>query len=781
MKMKSVRILLLLLLAPFFNPFQAIAKGLCAWDGPMANSIFWSPELTYNNPDFRPFLFSFDRLYEYKWAEPEYLYRDNSAEWVDYCSMRASRAEVDSFVYNSTVSEMEAVLTATKSGKLVSGKFKDNTMAKYLNSNRDINALEYLVYAKKCEVHATSGYYDPWEEAPPKNIKVMRQLYQEGQKSAEKATKPILKLRYAYQAVRLAHYAGDFSQAIGTYDNLIAPLNIQSVVKYWAMGNKAGALLSSGKRAEALYLFSQVFEKCPTKRVQMYYSFRPQSDDEWSEVMNLCSNNREKSTLHLIRAIHPHAQTIEEMKSIYVLDPQSDYLTLLLIREINKLETSLMDYEFDFKFPIPVEYKNEITDDGSKMSGEYLYTFKKFVSAKVAEKKVKDLRAWQLAEGYLMFLTGEFQNASRIMESLSDTENNPKTKSQIRSFLYLLKVSQMQSIDRGTEESMYNEYLNLGLEKAKNEDNQWEVENVKTNVYNCMLANFSRCYERKGETGKAFLCKKGIKGLFSNTDVSIVDNILKWAVNPSTSFEKHLLEKEFNDNGISGTDVLWDIKGTYYLRKGELSNAKAAYERTSVSYRENQYGYFQIHFNPFESFINDRHDEAETRYGTAADNNKLWLVNKMAEMEEEAGKNTQKAAENYFKLGNAWYNISYFGPGWRALAYSRSGSDLFYFDMDGDEYISKEFIESQKASLFYNMNPAISYYEKALNQKPAPELGAKIQFGMAKCKLNQTYTRNGNAQAVYQEYEQLKKSFAGTRYYAEIIRECSYFKNYINK
>ncbi len=781
MKLRKIDFLFILFLSPFFFVNESSAKGMCAWDGPMANSVFWSPELTYYNTDLRPFLFSFDRLYDYKWAEPEYLYRDNSTEWVDYCSSRASRAEVDSFVYASKLSELESVLNAAKSGKLITGKFKDNTMARYLRDNQDISALEYLVFAKKCEPHTTSSYYEAWEEAPPKNLKLMRQLYQEAQKNSEKATKLVLKLRYAYQAVRLAHYSGDFSQAIGTYDQLIAPLKTESVVKYWALGNKAGALLSSGRRPEALYLFSVVFEKCPTKRVPMYYSFRPQSDDEWAEVMNLCKNNREKSTLHLIRAINPDAQVVEEMESVYKLEPQSDYLTLLLVREINKLETNLMNYDFKFEFPIPMEYKNDITDDGSQMSSEYLYRFKKYVSGKVADKKVKDLRVWQLAEGYLMYLTGDFQAAAQIMESLESTETNAKTKRQIRTFRYLLKISQLKNLDKTTEENLYMEYLSLGYEDVKNYENEWEFEYGHKYVYQCMLSNFSRCYKQQGEIGKAFICEKGIKGLFENTNLAVVENALKWATRPSTSFEKHLVEKEFAQAGISGAEVLWDIKGTYYLRKGDLKNAKSAYEQVSESYRQQASGYFLLHFNPFEGFIHDRHDEAEERFGTALDNHKLWLVNKMIELEEEAIRNPQKAAENYFKLGNAWYNMSFFGPGWRALAYYRSGSDLFYFDIDPDDYLTAEQIESQKSSLFYDMNPALSLYEKALSQNPNSELGAKIRFGMAKCKLNQTYTKNGTVNELNQQYSLLKKSYAGTKYYAEIIRECSYFRNYINK
>lgn len=762
-------------------PLTLNAKGLCSWEGPITNNVFWNPEFTYFNKDFKPFLFSFDRLYEYQWDEPAYRYKDNSAEWIEYCSHRASRAEVDSFVYASTLKEVEAVLSAAKSGKLISGKFKDNTMAKFLKENKDIAALEYLVFAKKCEPHVALSYYEAWEDTPERDPRTMRLLYQEAQKNAENATKPTLKLRYAYQAVRMAHYAQDFSQAIGTYDKLIAPLKSESVIKYWALGNKAGALMQSGRRAEALYLFSVVFDKCPTKRVNMYYSFHPESDTEWRDIMTLCKNNREKSTLHLLRAIDPVAQATEEMENIYQLDPQSDYLTLLLVREINKLECNLMDYDFKFEFPIPVEYKYQIHDDGSQMSSEYLYSFKKFVSKKVVEQKVKDLRVWKLAEGYLSYLTGDFNTAESAMSALESTESNAQTLRQIQTFKFLLNLAKLTTIDRDIEEKFYTQYLSLGYENPANYSDEWEAEYAPKYVYQCMMYGFSRCYKKQGDIGKAFLCEKGIRGLFENMELSVIDNILTWALKPSNSFEKHLLEKGFKNTGLNGLDVLWDVKGTYFLRKGDLFNAKAAYEKTSSEYRMAENSYFSLHFNPLESFILDRHDEAEERYGNSPDYHKLWLVDKLMTLENEASQNPQKAAENYAKIGNAWYNMSYFAPGWRALAWARSGSDLFYFDTEPDEYITLTEIERAKGMIFYQMNPALEWYSKALTQNPTPELGAKIRFGIAKCRLNQTYTKDAKAKDLQAEYDLLRKNYASTKYYAEVIRECSYFRSYVGK
>ena len=128
----------------------------------------------------------------------------------------------------------------------------------------------------------------------------------------------------------------------------------ESVIKYWAMGHKAGAMRTLGMKVEANYLYALVFDKCPSKRVNMYYSFAPESDAEWTKLMSKCQNDREKTTLFLLRAINPLSQGLEEMENIAKIDPKSEYLTLLLVREICKLETSLMGYEFTYEFPIKV-------------------------------------------------------------------------------------------------------------------------------------------------------------------------------------------------------------------------------------------------------------------------------------------------------------------------------------------------------------------------------------------------------------------------------------------
>lgn len=98
----------------------------------------------------------------------------------------------------------------------------------------------------------------------------MSPLIEEGNERIKSASSTFLKLRYAYQVVRLAHYAGKYDDAIKYYDSYVAGIAGNSVIAQWALGHKAGALMETGKSTEANYLFSTLFDKCPSKRINFY-------------------------------------------------------------------------------------------------------------------------------------------------------------------------------------------------------------------------------------------------------------------------------------------------------------------------------------------------------------------------------------------------------------------------------------------------------------------------------------------------------------------------------
>ena len=311
--------------------------GSCGWSEPDYDlKKFFASELA-NKPLFEPFYFSFSRLYSDKWASDIDLSKDdNLNEWVAYCNNKVAKKDIDDLLYMSDALENTKDLATTK--------YANNAMYVYLAANKDKSALNYLYFMKKCSFVATMN--DEWEENAKEKIAQANQtrgkLLEEGEKLYKDAKNKSIKMRLGYQMVRLAHYGKEYLQTIKLYEKYVEPIFDESQIAYWAMGHKAGAIYSLGQdRGLSGYLFSRMFEKSPAKRVNAYYSFKIYEDKDWERAMSLCKNNKEKANLHFLRSINPYSVKLEELKNIYALDNSSEYLDILLVRELNKLEQKI--------------------------------------------------------------------------------------------------------------------------------------------------------------------------------------------------------------------------------------------------------------------------------------------------------------------------------------------------------------------------------------------------------------------------------------------------------
>jgi len=87
-------------------------------------------------------------------------------------------------------------------------------------------------YSFFCEPHVTRNG-NAWD--PPKRDPVaMKALIYEGERVFLKLKSNNLKLRYAYQLIRLAHYAKDYAMALDLYDRLLPRIDpVESIVHDW--------------------------------------------------------------------------------------------------------------------------------------------------------------------------------------------------------------------------------------------------------------------------------------------------------------------------------------------------------------------------------------------------------------------------------------------------------------------------------------------------------------------------------------------------------------------
>ena len=758
-----------------FKPTET--SRACGWDmeGLIDTYSFFDPATT-QLADFSPLFLSIDRFYDFSWTDPAFRQRDNLAEWQAYFKGQVPQEAIADVVYRWPIKDLLAVKPWVDSkGKKSppADSAQANALVQYWKNERWSVPICYLEFAKRCEPFATQnqdlGYWDVFDDEGP-DLDEMSALIQEGSARYAETRDDFIKLRYAYQVVRMAHYAGYYEDCLQLYDELVAPLaSVESLIQDWALGHKAGALMALGQRVEANYLYSRIFERSPAKRVPAWMSFSVQDDAEWEAILARCQNDHERATLHLMRGIDYYARTVEEMAHILALEPSSPYLELLMAREINKLESDLLGWDFDFAFPIQQRYEGQ----DLQRALTYRQTLQAFGREVIASGQARRPAFWQLADAWLSFIGSDFDAAERQLTSLIRSEADPVLTRQAQLLQWVVQVSRLDGLPLATETRLYTQW-----EAFDFGDDPHQLKE-KAELY--MRGAFARHYTRSGQSGKAYLCTHTYDDLLYRPQPAVVASLLDWtrdmAQRGATPFEAHLQQTRL---GLpDARPALIEMQGTFAMARGDWRAAIQAYEQVPEARRE-AVATFVIGTDPYLAQTYDCINCYDGMSSSGTAHTRLSLARELDALQETVRRDSLPAA--LFDLGNAIYNTSYFGHAWRATAYFRGSSDWGYTaDTPHPTRAGRTLLQDA-------MYRAEACFTAAMRRATDPEFAAKAAFMAAKCAQNRYYLdgySDEDIDAVWQvkptyrqPLDQLIDRYGETAFYQQALRECSYLDMY---
>lgn len=709
---------------------------------------FFSPELS-QTARFKPLYFSFSRFYESEDIMKKSQNDENLVEWQNYLGNQVTQKDLENVIYKSTQQDLDKIRNYVLLQKpLNDKKWTENSVIQFWASKKkDAEALEYLAFAKKCEKYTYRE--NEWDEPLPNANAILAGYSKEAEKAYQTAKEAFFKMRYAYQAVRLAHYAQDYKRTIFLYDNLVEPLQTENIIKYWALGHKAGALRSLGQMPTSAYLFSLVFEKSQAKRISAFLSCKIFSDEDWKKALSFCKNNREKATLFFIRGIHPQNLVLPEMMAIYSLDANSDYLDMLLLREINKIEMTLMPLRASQS-----GFEGYANSDQIALHKMYIPKLKNFIFQYLQTSKNPQKQAlWLMALGYCDYLLEKPEEARKSFEKLNKNELTPEGKKQIEVFETMVELMEMNFIDADLEEKMYQK-----VEASKNRA-----------LKGLMVATFERLYKKQKEYVKEFLSYRGIFEI--KTQKLNIDEFLAFVEKPQhTSYEKELMRRIDIKNP---KNVLLEIKATTAFSDDRLDEAEKLLKQSGIN--------TTLQGDPTsEEMIDCVHCPRQKTY------TKLSLIGQIKALKAQAAKGSPaQKAEAHIKLGNIYYNTTYYGHCWQAKMYFRS----VVRSADNPKTMKIE-TDCSKARQYYET--AAELAEKAGNK----ELAAKATFLAAKAEQNELFESEEfkKSQQNFDTYNELKgffmpqyrnnfrilkEKYRNTAFGKKAIKECYYFDLYV--
>jgi len=755
-ELKSLLRKAILIVSSLLMYFPLIRAQSCISRPPFSAYTFVNPNIIDANTAGALQLIDLEGLEEYYEKKGNLQIRSNVEEWYErYCEI-PTKPDIGFLIYQASIEDLEQLRSAIRSPSLrLSIRTSDNSFAQYLHENKCLETVEYLIFAKTCEPYVTRK--SAWQ-SESRAQSVMLDLISQGEKELKRTKSHYIRLRYAYQIIRLAHYSKQYELALELHDKLTPAIkNDPSIIEDWIRGHRAGALMAMGDTVMASYLFSRVFERSPAKRNSAYQSFRIKTDEQWQRCLYLCKNDKEKATLYAIRGSFPDSKLLIEMKNIYAHDPASHYLSLFLLREMRKLEKHLLGVSFNDKRDRNKRYHGI----PSREAGSKLVSLQQFVTQVLKEGLVPEPGLWWLADGYLAVLSGNYYDARKSFDKAEQEVGKGILKEQLDVFRLVLQIVAYQKISDEIEEEVgsimqFNKYY------RRYEDFTDFIDDKLTQLY---LQN--------GNPGKAFMMQYPFSYLKPNPKSELIEDLINVCREP----ERTLLEQNMVAAGDSTIlEDLLDLKATYLMSINRHEAALATYKLIKRVDWDN-YGIYA----PFKARMGEC--VSCPLPASALPLNKGQILERILELEYSAKAGTVDVGKAYFDIGTALYNMTYFGHSWRAADYFRSGVSLrTEYLKDGDNitphsrypYGNVENLDCSQARF---------YFEKARLATDSVELAAQATFMAAKCERNEYYINRWQPDAVqtFDNFQILVENYYRTEFFQRMMKECLYLNAYANR
>ncbi len=741
-----------LLLAPASIPAFATGGGDECDD--LECSSFFAPEVI-QSPTESPFFRSYHTFYHHGYDvssdEANNTAATNLDEWFRHFDGQLKRGTLSWMLYKMPLADLNNLVTVLN-GKEAPLSNRARVLLRLLSAygqkSKVISSLQYLEFAKKVEPIANrrsrEGAWDPREQQKHlgEDTATARVLI-ESSDCLIKAAPPFVAQRLKLQVIRLQFYTAQYAAAQSYYEANRTSFSEGGSAKWRFLEAAAGAFYKDKKYGKANYIYSLVFGHFSPQKRSAYFSFHPVEQSDWNESLSLARSTREKEVLWQLLGIY--ADGMAAIDQIFALNPESDLLPLLLVREVNKAEENWStNRQLD-------QFGDE--NNKPKPDREAVGVVRVSRLRAIADSgRVSKLYLWRLAVGHLFALAGETENAdSYLHASAQGMPRDALLRGQARSSLLLNKVLSMKGVEHGSEEYLARTLSWLAGFQSK--------ENFRAAYLNTwVLTKLSGIYLAAGDTTRGLMLNDQASHPVYR-DINQINAIFEFRNNTRSAFDKFLVTRyDYKESELRRLQALTSLYHADFA--GALAYLKLAGAKAQNS---------PLYANPFTGRIVDCHD---CEIGNKPVMTLEQFTERMSELGTKANGTGPAAAQASLFLGNAFYNMSYYGNG-RAV-YNTAHSNLApdRENKNGD------------AELALNMEQAERFYKRAAELSSDQELRAQATFLAAKTEQNRFYNSHVEGDPVDihpgKYYLLLKEKFHETSYFKEIIRECGYFRTYMS-
>ncbi len=652
----------------------------------------------------------------------------------------------------------------------------------------------YLNFAKSCEQVSVNKekYYWDYKALIKKRKHNAPELINEGMLLHSKENHKALKLRYAYQLIRLFRYNYEFKKAIDFFNNEVASLEQKNEIYYYILDQIAGCYYKQKNYEKAAYLFLKVFDKSIDKKKSAYLSYKFCTNKN-AEGKTLLRTSEEKASQIFITAIRKFSDTMQDLEKITALGVSEDKQELLVIRMINNIERAILK----------INYKKPIFQSEEGIANE-LSILENYIQQKVNSNST-NIEFWQLTDAYVSFLKKDINTAKEKLKTIKTKQ----LEEQKENLSIVFKVFSWQEITP-IQEKWLSDFFNGDIKKntrygggcySDNND-----ERISCNIKRVIIDQVSHLYLNQDEVAKSYLLHNSLENLKDISSQQLADDMISFIKKKDkNNFEKFMLsdvlQKGFSEEKILA--IARKAKGLMYFRSGDFNTAVSYFspsEQTEIPPTVFSNNTMECFDCDVSLVMEDEVYKASAYIFLNTKMNTYELLTNLQELERMTKDESLKQWKRklaYYLLGNYFFNVSNTGY-YRTIVYP--GRDTYYnYDFVRKRPEIEDVVVGKKTYSFPNYGygntynalakKAKYYYEQTIANSTDNELNARCAYMIAKCELNAYY--NNGWESNYSGYEgdhfrkfensgfkALKTKYRNTKFYQKIRSKCSFFRQY---
>ncbi|SDF10068.1 hypothetical protein [Chitinophaga filiformis] len=703
---------------------------------------------------------------------------------------------------------------------------KDNSFVQWLKMPAHKKELDYMAFAKHVE-YSLFGNADPWgAQALPVN---MEALINTAAHNCRSITSRFLQQRYAFQIVKLHFYnrnkdAGANNNLIGYYDAYLK--DKPTIVSDW--GLYYYGLVQRDPNVHLKYMLES-FDRCEEKKGPVFGNITRQDLDDFSTVK---SDKHTIALVQVLKALKQPGRSLPTLQQLYNIEPNCSYFPLLICREVNKLEDwistpEILDFNSSIRESLFFASRNyEINTDehqpdtayayyaakNIESDRQYLRSFRNFLIGMLERKNMnKDMI--HLAIAHLDNMDGRYTDAAFHLGKLDPLKDTLYQRQAIVEKLIAAFYSRNVT-DPRVKQYLYGQFQVLEQLGYELRDTQTGVpkdqEGENKDMRASLLLMLSQRYKQAGDMVTAgllfqkanLLVNEYTGGYYGKESPAVSYRRIAYFDKYATPEDveklirfkhqsrKTLFEKMIVPAVWAPDDFYRDVKGTLLIRQQRFREAAMEMEKIADDFWEKNWEY--------KSYLTRMYigspgilvpgEDRRKRYSITSKKTILRDILSLQDSLSQASTMAAKARFHYL-LGNAYFNISYYGREWMMSAYGQSYSETstgvpFNYKWAWFSFYPNENIYK---SDYYQCTHAFNMYEKALRLcGKDKELHAKILLMLNICDKSRYtfFTEKGKYNKGIIDYrrktaayrfpylKQLKEQDGDTKVFADSRTEC---------